>query len=90
LVILCKRRIYIWLGSWQICIKKMTPQEIWKSAKKDEFYAPRLRITCLSNEFAKSLGAIGILVLNMVGNDSENSSADSDSDDDNSNDSNAS
>ncbi len=84
LFLLRRRRIYVRLGSWQCGIKKTTPQEIWNRAKKDEVFAPKLRITCLSNEFAKNIGALGILVPDdVVGNESDNSSTDSASDDEN-------
>jgi hypothetical protein len=68
-----KRRIYIRLGSWQNSVKK-TPQEVWKGVKKNEFYAPKLRVTCLSNEFAKSIGALGIIFpADVIRKESENS-----------------
>jgi hypothetical protein len=45
--------------------------------KRNEFYAPRLCVTCLSNEFAKSIGALGIIFpADVIRKESENSLTD--------------
>jgi hypothetical protein len=75
-----KKRIYIWLGSWQNGIKK-TPAEVWSNALNDSIYAPGLHISSLSNEFAKNIGEIRFLVSTTIADDSQNASSDSDPDD---------
>jgi hypothetical protein len=78
--IMCKKRIYTRLGSWQDGRKK-TPAEVWSNALNDSIYAQRLCISSLGNDFAKNIGEIGILVPTTIADNSQNSSSESESDD---------